>query len=61
MGSSRFWPIIQNVAGVAVVGVPDDRWGEQVAAVVRLGAPVTDGDLAGSCRDRLAPHKIPKI
>jgi fatty-acyl-CoA synthase len=53
------------VIEVAVVGVPDDYWGEQVAAVVRLrdgaAGAVTDDELADFCRDRLARHKVPKI
>jgi fatty-acyl-CoA synthase len=49
-----------DVIEAAVVGVPDVYWGEQVAAVVRLSAPVTDDDLAAFCRDRLARHKVPK-
>jgi fatty-acyl-CoA synthase len=49
------------VIEAAVVGVPDSYWGEQVAAVLRLGAPVTDDDLAAYCRDRLARHKVPKL
>jgi fatty-acyl-CoA synthase len=50
-----------GVIEVAVVGVPDAYWGEQVAAVVRLREPVTDDELAGFCRDRLARHKVPKL
>jgi fatty-acyl-CoA synthase len=54
-----------DVIEVAVVGVPDPYWGEQVAAVVRLREPaagsVTDEDLAAFGRDRLARHKVPKI
>src|SRR5439155_92352 len=53
------------VADVAVVGVPDDRWGEQVAAFVRLRA--VEGDdrpdeaaLTAFVRERLAPHKAPR-
>jgi fatty-acyl-CoA synthase len=49
------------VADVAVVGVPDDRWGEVVAAFVR---PATDtppavAELRQWTRDHLAPHKTP--
>jgi fatty-acyl-CoA synthase len=50
-----------DVIEAAVVGVPDPYWGEQVAAVVRLQAEVTDDDLAAYCRDRLARHKVPKL
>ncbi len=52
----------EDVADVAVLGVPDERWGEQVAAFVRP-APGRTPDpkvLLAYCRDRLAPHKTPR-
>ena len=51
------------VADVAVVGVADERWGEQVAAFVRpaAGAAVGERELAGWLRERLSPHKVPKV
>jgi acyl-CoA synthetase (AMP-forming)/AMP-acid ligase II len=47
---------------VAVVGVPDDVWGEAVKAVVVLkpDTKVTDSDLIEFCKDRLASFKKPK-
>jgi fatty-acyl-CoA synthase len=50
------------VTDVAVVGVPDDYWGEQVAAFVRPapGNPVTQDELASYCRAHLAAHKTPQ-
>jgi O-succinylbenzoic acid--CoA ligase len=52
------------VADVAVVGLPDEEWGERVAALVVPDAAVAadlDVDLLESrCRDRLAPFKVPK-
>jgi fatty-acyl-CoA synthase len=48
------------VADAAVVGVPDDRWGEVCAAFVVLRGDVTDGDLRSFCADRLARFKVPK-
>ena len=51
------------VAEVAVLGVPDERWGEELAAVVRP-APghdaVTEQELRSFVRERLAPQKAPK-
>jgi fatty-acyl-CoA synthase len=51
-----------RVADVAVVGVPDEVWGEQVAAVVRpAGDPApTAQELADFCRARLAGFKTPR-
>jgi fatty-acyl-CoA synthase len=50
------------VADVAVVGIPDDKWGEQVAAFVRPAgddAPTT-ADLSAHVRARLAGYKAPR-
>jgi long-chain acyl-CoA synthetase len=54
-----------KVADVAVFGIPDDDWGEQVKAVVELlpGAepgPETAEDLLAFCRTRLAGFKCPR-
>jgi fatty acid CoA ligase FadD9 len=51
----------EDVADVAVVGVPDATWGEQVVAFVRPADGRTpDPDrLRTHCHDRLAPHKVP--
>jgi acyl-CoA synthetase (AMP-forming)/AMP-acid ligase II len=47
---------------VCVVGVPDERWGESVKAVVVLkpGAQATADDLVAVCRDRIAGYKLPR-
>jgi acyl-CoA synthetase (AMP-forming)/AMP-acid ligase II len=51
-----------DVVEVAVVGVPDERWGEAVKAWVALreGASVTERDLDAWVRERLAGFKVPK-
>jgi acyl-CoA synthetase (AMP-forming)/AMP-acid ligase II len=50
------------VAEAAVIGIPDARKGEIPAAVVLLepGAEVTEDDLIGWARERLADYKVPR-
>ena len=47
------------VVDAAVVGAPDDRWGESVTAVVAAPS-VDDVELVRHCRARLARHKVPR-
>jgi acyl-CoA synthetase (AMP-forming)/AMP-acid ligase II len=51
-----------GVADAAVFGIPDDLYGERVAAVIvpRNGFHVAPTDLTGYCRDRLAKFEIPE-
>ena len=48
------------VADVAVVGVPDARWGENVCAVVVPAGPLDPADLRAFARERLAGFKVPR-
>jgi acyl-CoA synthetase (AMP-forming)/AMP-acid ligase II len=51
-----------DVYDAVIVGVPDERWGERVAAVVqpRPGATLTLEGLAAHCRTLVAGYKVPR-
>ena len=50
------------IAEAAVIGVPDERWGEVCVAyvAVRTGLEVSDAELVEWCRGRLARFKVPR-
>jgi long-chain acyl-CoA synthetase len=51
-----------DVVQCAVIGVPDERWGERVHAVIvaRPGSELTEGALIDHCRALIAGYKCPR-
>jgi acyl-CoA synthetase (AMP-forming)/AMP-acid ligase II len=51
-----------SVEAVAVVGAPDEKWGERVVAFVvrRPDTPVDVAELVWHCRGLIAGYKVPK-
>jgi fatty-acyl-CoA synthase len=51
------------IAEVAVIGVPDEKWGEvgKACVVVKEGASVSADELKAFCAERLAKYKVPKF
>ena len=51
------------VAEAAVIGIPDERLGEEVMAVVKLQSDwsIRSADLIAYCRERLAAYKYPRV
>jgi acyl-CoA synthetase (AMP-forming)/AMP-acid ligase II len=51
-----------KVKDVAVIGLPDAKWGERVHAVVTLhdGATATEAELSAWCKERIAGYKRPR-
>jgi fatty-acyl-CoA synthase len=63
--SAEIESILLNLPGVkdcAVIGLPDDTWGERVAAVIVLGDPaaINLDHVREFCRPRIAGFKIPR-
>ena len=53
----------EAVAEAAVVGIPDTRWGQRVAAVLvaKNGAEIDSDQVMAFCREHLAGYKVPRV
>ncbi|WP_416899451.1 MAG: class I adenylate-forming enzyme family protein [Minwuia sp.] len=65
VSSIRVEAVLQQhpaVARAAVVGTPDDRWGEMVTAciIANAGKSIDEQDIIAFCRERLAGFETPK-
>ena len=66
-GGENIYPVeIENlmrtheaIVDIAVFGVPDDYYGEAVAAAISLSAPIASEDLQAWCKTRIAGYKVP--
>jgi acyl-CoA synthetase (AMP-forming)/AMP-acid ligase II len=50
-----------DVVDCAVFGIPDERDGEHLKAVMEVRAPVSSEELAAHVRERLADYKVPQV
>jgi long-chain acyl-CoA synthetase len=54
--------LMEGVGEVAVIGVPDERWGERVHAIIvpKRGAKLAAEDVLEHCRGQIAGYKCPR-
>lgn len=67
-GGEKVWPeeveiVVRDhpaITDAAIIGLPNEKWGQQVTAVIAVQSEVSDEELSAHCRARLTAYKCPR-
>ena len=52
---------VPGIDAAAVIGIPDEAWGQLVVAAIVASRPLPDAEILLSLRERLAGYKVPRL